>query len=116
MDRSSINGFTILEIFVAILIISVSAIVITFFTRNTAYNYSNSNHSEMAYSCGQEKLSDLKAAPLPISGSDNYIVENDTFTRVWTVPTIGTPRTVIIDVSWHIMGKSHTTKVYGVVK
>ncbi|MBN1601184.1 MAG: hypothetical protein JW915_06220 [Chitinispirillaceae bacterium] len=116
MDRSSVNGFTILEIFFAILIISISAIVIGFFTRNSVDNYSTAQQSELAYTCGEEKLSDLKAAPLPVSGNDQCIVDNYTFTREWTVASNSAPRNVVVNVNWVMMGKTRTIKVYGVLK
>jgi type II secretory pathway pseudopilin PulG len=116
MDRSSIGGFTILEIFIAILIISISAIVIGFFTRSSVDNYSAAQMSETAYTVGEEKLSDLKAAPFPESGNDLYIVENDTFSRAWTVTPNSTPGNVVVNVSWVRMGRERTIKVYGVLK
>lgn len=118
MDRSSIGvgGFTILEIVIAILIISLSAIVIAFFTRSSVDNYSTAQRSETAYTCGEEKLADLKAAPFPESGNDLYIVDNDTFTRVWTVSPNSTPISVVVSVHWHMMNKSRNIKVYGVLK
>lgn len=116
MDRSSIAGFSILEIFVAILIISISAIVITFFTKNTIGNYSNSRLTEAGYISGEQKISELNATPIPSSGTDIYVLETDTFTRSWTVSSSRSPRTAVINVGWAIMGKSRTIKVYGVLQ
>lgn len=116
MDRSSISGFSILEIFVTILIISISAIVITFFTRSTIGNYSNARQTEAAYISGEEKLSELNAAPVPENGTDVCIVENDTFTRTWTVSTSTSPHKAVVDVNWSLLGKSRAIKVYGVIQ
>jgi Tfp pilus assembly protein PilV len=116
MDRSSIAGFSILEIFVAILIISISAIVITFFTKNTIGNYSNSRLIEAAYICGEQKISELDAVPIPSNGTDTYVLEQDTFPRSWTISTSGSPHTVVINVGYKTMGKSRTIKVYGVLQ
>ncbi len=116
MDRSSIAGFSILEIFIAILIISISAIVITFFTRNTIGNYSNSRLTEAAYISGEQKISELNATPIPSNGADIYVLETDTFTRNWTVSLNKTPRTAVVNINWSIMGKPRTIKVYGVLQ
>ncbi|HEX2957386.1 MAG TPA: hypothetical protein VHO70_11170 [Chitinispirillaceae bacterium] len=116
MDRSAISGFSILEIFITILIISISGIVITFFTRNTIKNYSNARLTEAAYICGEGKMSELNATPIPSNGSDTYIAASDTFTRSWTVSSSGTPRTAVINVSWAMMGQPQSIKVYGVLQ
>jgi Tfp pilus assembly protein PilV len=115
MDRSSIAGFSILEIFLAILIISISAIVITFFTKNTIGNYSNARLTEAAYISGEQKISELNATPIPTNGTDIYTLETDTFTRSWTVSSSGYPRTAVVNVDWALMGKPQAIKVYGVL-
>jgi Tfp pilus assembly major pilin PilA len=116
MDRPSVNGFTILEIFVAILIISVSAIVITFFTRNSIGNYLSAHLTEAAYTCGEEKLSELKAMPLPANGNDKKVIDNDSFTRTWTINTVNNVQTATVKVDWILMKKNRTIRVYGVLR
>lgn len=116
MDRPSIAGFSILEIFLTILIISISAIVITFFTRNSIGNYSNARLTEAAYISGEQKITELSATPIPENGTDIYVLETDTFTRSWTVTSSGSPRTAVINIGWAMMGKPRTLKVYGVLQ
>jgi Tfp pilus assembly major pilin PilA len=116
MDRPSINGFTIIEIFFAILIVSISAIVITFFTRNSIGSYLNAHMTETAYVCGEEKLSELKAMPLPANGNDSKVIDNDAFTRTWTINNVNNVQTATVRVDWAMMNRNRTIRVYGVLK
>ena len=109
------SGISIVEICIATLIIAITAIVITFFSKNSLNMYRDSYGAESAYIAAENKLADLTAAPYPVDGSDNVTIDHITYARQWVLTNIGSVTRAEITVSWLISSGNRQITLMGAV-
>ncbi|HLV30950.1 MAG TPA: hypothetical protein VKY57_05215 [Chitinispirillaceae bacterium] len=115
MDRTLEKGASIIEILIAIMIVTVSVLGIASFSRNTSRTYRSSRGTDAAYVAGQMLVTDLSArAIVPESGTDTVTVDNISCIRSWTVKDTSFFKRVVVNVSYDLMGVSKQVKVSGV--
>lgn len=116
MDRSLEEGSSIIEIFIAIMIITVSVLAIAYFSRSTCTTYKSSRGTDAAYIAGQMLITKLSASAIvPNSGIDTVVVDNISCIRNWTVTDTSYIKRIIVNVSYDLMGVSKQVKVSGAI-
>ncbi|MFW5774886.1 MAG: hypothetical protein ACOCW2_01235 [Chitinivibrionales bacterium] len=115
MDHSVEAGFSIIEIFIVIIIISMSAVVITRALKSSVGMQRDAYATELAHKEAEEKLLELAAAPFPSNGSDQSTSDNITFARRWTIDTTGVPKTVEITIQWNHTNHQRQITMMGAV-
>lgn len=118
MDKTikSNNGFTLVELLIALVIVGVLMVTILSFLSNSMMLRRDSKNSEMANLLGQDKLIELKAMANPTESSDTVVIDNARFIRSWTItPASGGNllSTAIVTVEYTIPGKKMTVKCSG---
>lgn len=112
----SSNGFTLVELLIALVIVGVLMVTILSFLSNSMMLRKDSKNSEVANLLGQDKLVELKAMANPIDGSDVVTVDKVRYTRSWTItPASGGDflSTVTVTVAYSIQGRTMTVKCSG---
>lgn len=79
------NGFSMVELLVAIVIIGMTVLTITTFLKNSLLMNSDSKGSEVAYLTGQEKLVELESMVNPSDSSDTVTIDGMKYIRVWSI-------------------------------
>ncbi|MFP4417372.1 MAG: hypothetical protein ACOC4C_03320 [Fibrobacterota bacterium] len=116
MDRSLESGFSIVEIFIVIIIISTSAIIITRSLKNSVGMHRDAYVSEMAFKEAEEKLVELNANPFPSNDSDQVTTDHIVFYRNWVIDTSGCVNTAEISVQWAHTGNRRQITLMGAVR
>ena len=114
--RGSENGFTMIELMIAVLItaIALSGIIALFMSQNRAAG--TSRRSSEATALAIDKLEKLRTASAPASGTDTVDVQGGSggaFTRTWTV-TAGAGSAyydITVNVQWDDQSGSAARKV-----
>lgn len=99
------KGFTMIEILIALVILSVSLLALAGLMAMTTKNTSFGGHMTEAATFAQDKLEGLRVTPWASIASGNDAKTGSTwvsYSRTWTVATntAGNLRTVTITVSW----------------
>jgi prepilin-type N-terminal cleavage/methylation domain-containing protein len=98
------NGFTLIEILVAIVILSISLLAMAGLMATTTRNTSFGGHLTEAATFAQDRLEEFRVTPWASigNGSDTTqgLSSGITYTRTWTVAVNGDLKTVTLRVSW----------------
>ncbi len=112
----SSNGFTLVELLIALVIVGVLMVTILSFVSNSMMLRKDSKNSEVANLLGQDKLIELKAMANPIDTADTVTVDKVRYIRRWTItPASGGNLLSIatVTVEYAIPGKTMTVKCSG---
>jgi prepilin-type N-terminal cleavage/methylation domain-containing protein len=110
------NGFTLVELLIALVIVGVLMVTILSFMSNSMMLRKDSKNSEVANLLGQDKLVELKAMANPVASNDTVIIDNVRYIRSWTIkPASGGDllSTATVSVEYAIPGKTMTVKCSG---
>ena len=113
------KGFTLIEVLVALIILSFSLLALAGLMVTTTKNNSFGSHMTEAATFAQDKLEELRAIKW-----ENLIDGNNTdqrggstginFTRNWNVTTNGSLKTIMINVNWNDR-TSHSIRLVSVL-
>ena len=100
------KGFTLIEVLVALIILSFSLLALAGLMVTTTKNNSFGNHMTEAATFAQDKLEELRAIKWENLSDGNYTDQQDvltgiTYTRNWNVTTNGSLKTITINVNWN---------------
>jgi type IV pilus assembly protein PilV len=102
------DGFTLIEILIAIIILSVSLLALAALMATTTQNTSFGGHITEAVTFAQDKLEELRVTPWAniVTGTDTtpMVPVGSTgivYNRTWNVVVNGNVRTVTITISWN---------------
>ena len=100
------KGFTLLEVLVALIILSFSLLALAGLMITTTKNNASGNYVTEAATFAQDKLEELRAVKWEdlIEGSNTDQKGGSTginYTRNWNVTTSGSLKTITIDVNWN---------------
>ena len=100
------DGFTLIEILIAIIILSVSLLALAALMATTTQNTSFGGHITEAATFAQDQLEQLRVTPWAniVTGTDTTPPVGSTgivYTRNWNVVVNGNVRTVTITISWN---------------
>lgn len=112
MRRQDKRGFTLIEILIAIFILSVVLLSLSSMVYSVMRSTSLSKETSTATTLMQSQMETLKNTPLTslTSGSDTPPVPgNISYSRVWTVTTSGNIRTISVTVTWTSRGSHSVT-------
>jgi prepilin-type N-terminal cleavage/methylation domain-containing protein len=106
------DGFTLLEILVAIVILSISLLALAGLMSTTSRNTSLGGHITEAATFAQDRLEQLRVTPwASIATGTDATPPGATgiiYTRTWNVVQNGTFRTVTINMNWNEAGVTHS--------
>jgi type IV pilus assembly protein PilV len=116
---SGYKGFSLIEVLVALVILSVSLLALAGLMVTTTKNNSFGNHMTEAATFAQDKLEELRAIKWENLSDGNYTDQQDvltgiTYTRNWNVTTNGSLKTITISVNWNDR-TSHSIKLISVL-
>ena len=102
------NGFTLVEILVAIIILSVSLLALAALMGTTSQNTSFGGHITEAVTYAQDQLERLRVTSWGDASLGNGAHQNNptvglsgiAYARTWTVVTNGNCKTVTITINW----------------
>jgi len=100
------KGFSLIEVLVALVILSFSLLALAGLMVTTTKNNSFGNHMTEAATFAQDKLEELRAIKWENLSDGNYTDQEDvktgiTYTRNWNVATNGSLKTITISVNWN---------------
>lgn len=107
MNQSSKSkGFSLIEVLVALVILSFSLLALAGLMVTTTKNNSFGSHMTEAATFAQDKLEELRAIKWESLADGNHMDQQGgstgiTYTRNWNVTTNGSLKTVTIDVNWN---------------
>lgn len=104
MKRLNQRGFTLIEILIALFVLSVVLLSMSAMVVSVMWATAQSKGLTTATSLVQDKMESLKNASFssltPGSYSDSPRFGNITYNRQWTVSTAGNIKTIAVAVSW----------------
>jgi len=115
------NGFTLVEVLVALIILSISLLALAGLMVTTTKNNSFGSNVTEAATFAQDKLEELRAMrwddipegtssdPVPKTGSTGI-----NYTRIWKVKTDGVLKTIAISINWQDRA-NHSIKLTSVL-
>ena len=99
------NGFTLIEVLIAIVILSVSLLALAALMATTTQNTSFGGHITEAITLAQDRLEELRVTQWAniVTGTDTRTVgiSGIVYTRNWNVVVNGNVRTITITISWN---------------
>jgi len=101
------KGFTLIEVLIALVILSVSLLALASLTVVTTKNNSFGSHMTEAATFAQDKLEELRAIRWNQVGSSNDKKTGSTgiaYSRNWNVNQSGSLKTITISVNWDDQG------------
>ncbi|MGD0624869.1 MAG: prepilin-type N-terminal cleavage/methylation domain-containing protein [Thermodesulfobacteriota bacterium] len=106
MRRQEQQGFTLIEILIALFILSVVLLAISTMVFSVMRATSQSKETATATTLAQDKLESLKNASVGslASGNDSINLGNISYLRQWIISTAGNIRTVTVTVNWNSRG------------
>ena len=101
-----INGFTLIEVLVALIILSFSLLALAGLMVTTTKNNSFGSHMTEAATFAQDKLEELRAIrweniPEGANTDQKGGSTGINYTRDWNVATNGSLKTITITINWH---------------
>lgn len=114
IDLKSNRGITILEVLIAMVVLSLSLLMLLNMAMVALDGNDWSNKTSLATQLLQEKMEQLRVEEDPVSGSD----EPEGIKRTWTVDKIASHlRRVDIDVAWtDVRNRSKTNTITAYIK
>lgn len=114
IDLKCNRGITILEVLIAMVVLSLSLLVLLNMAMVALDGNDWSNKTSLATQLLQEKMEQLRVDPAPSSGSD----ESGGIARTWTVSTIASHlRRVDVDVVWEdVRSRTKTNTMTAYIK
>lgn len=110
------SGASLIEITIAILIITVTALVIMSFSRNTLGMSRHARESNAAYHSAERKIIELTSEALPDDeGEDTDEVDGISFTRNWTITTANYITNAIVTVRWNSLKGEREITIAGAI-
>ncbi|MBI5966428.1 MAG: prepilin-type N-terminal cleavage/methylation domain-containing protein [Deltaproteobacteria bacterium] len=112
MKRQKQGGFTMIELLIALFVLSFVLLSITSLVYSVMRSTSQSKETSIATTLMQDKLESLKNAGLSslTSGNDSIRLGNIDYLRQWAVSHSGNVRTITVTVNWINPG-SHNVSV-----
>jgi prepilin-type N-terminal cleavage/methylation domain-containing protein len=98
------NGFTLIEMLIALVILSVAFLALAGLMAQTTRNNSFGGHITEAATLAQDKLEELRAISWPtiIPGSDKKMGSTGTnYDRIWSVASNGNLKTITVTINWN---------------
>jgi len=111
------HGFTLIEVLVALVILSIALLALAGLMAQTTKNNSFGGRITEAVTFGQDKLEELKAVSwVTITpGSDRKMGSNGIdFGRTWNVATSGNLKTITMTIDWNDK-TSHSVNLLSVI-
>jgi type II secretion system protein I len=113
------KGFTLIEVLVALVILSISLLALAGLMVTTTKNNAFGSHMTEAATFAQDKLEELRAIKWEnlIDGDNSDQKDGSTgitYTRNWNVTTNGSLKTVTINVEWNDR-TAHSIKIVSVL-
>lgn len=110
------KGFTLIEVLIALVILSVALLALAGLMAQTTKNNSFGGRITEAATFAQDKLEELKATSwiVIIPGSDKMSSNGMDFARNWTVATSGNLKTIAITINWNDK-TSHSISLQSVI-
>src|SRR4030065_1416476 len=134
MEAASMNdsirskGFSLIEMLIALVVLSISLLALAALMATTAKNNSFGVHMTEAATFAQDKLEELKVTPWGnvVSGTDPLPRPGSTginYNRTWNVSTLMNPtpppndllKTVTITINWND-GISHSINIFSAIR
>ena len=111
------GGFTLAEILIAMLIIALSALFITKFSKNALMMSKDSRGRDAACTAAEDKISELALAPFQgATTSDQVTIDNITYSRSWSVQGNSYIKHVIVTVTYtSLNGTSRQVTLAGAI-
>jgi prepilin-type N-terminal cleavage/methylation domain-containing protein len=102
MKKRDRQGFTLIEILIAVFILSVVLLAISTMVFSVMRATSQSKEMATATTLVQDKLETLKNASVAslVSGNDSISLGNITYLRQWIISTAGNIKTITVSVNW----------------
>lgn len=97
------SGASIIEIAIAVVIISITTLLILAFSKNSFLMSADARSTDIAYIAAEQKIAELKSevfSSTPATGSDAVTMDNISFSRSWTVEESGYILLAKVTVSW----------------
>jgi type IV pilus assembly protein PilV len=97
------NGFSLIEVLIALIILSISLLALAGLMSTTSQNTSFGGHMTEAATFAQDRLEQLRStswAALANNTDTRTGSSGITYTRTWNVSTTGTIKTITITTSW----------------
>ena len=106
--RHKQQGFTLIEIMIAIILVLIGIIGLSMLTTTTTQDNDFSKSMTSATTMARDKIEELKGTDYAnlTAGSDT----NGIYTRAWTVSTAASPssyKTISVSVTWRWQGQTH---------
>ncbi|NWF91954.1 MAG: prepilin-type N-terminal cleavage/methylation domain-containing protein [Syntrophaceae bacterium] len=99
------DGFTLVEILIALVILSISLLALAALMATTTQNTSFGGHLTEAATFAQDRLEELRVTPwASIAAGSDVRTSTGTgmsYNRTWTVAETGSLKTVTITVTWN---------------
>jgi prepilin-type N-terminal cleavage/methylation domain-containing protein len=98
------NGFTLIEMLIALVILSVAFLALAGLMAQTTRNNSFGGHITEAATFAQDKLEELRAISwlTIVPGSDKKMGSNGTnYDRIWRVASNGNVKTITVTINWN---------------
>jgi type IV pilus assembly protein PilV len=113
------KGFTLIEVLVALVILSFSLLALAGLMVTTTKNNASGNHVTEAATFAQDKLEELRAIKWEnlIDGDNSDQKDGSTgitYTRNWNVTTNGSLKTITINVNWNDQ-TAHSIRIVSVL-
>ena len=120
MDKTlkSQTGVSIVEILITIVIISITTILILYFSRNSLVMNTDARATDSAYFAAEQKISDLRSevfSTTPVTGADALTLDDIYFTRSWIVDKDGYILLAKITVNWETPNGTREITLAGAV-
>jgi Tfp pilus assembly protein PilV len=98
------SGVSIIEISIAVLIISITTLLIFAFSKNSFLMSKDARSTDIGYIAAEQKIADLKSevfSSTPATGNDEITLDNIPFSRSWTVEESGYILLAKVTVTWN---------------
>ncbi len=106
MMRRKANGFTLVELLIALFILTVVLLAISSMVYSIMRSTSSSRETSVATNLMQDKMETLKNMNLATlaPGTDTVTAGSLTYNRQWSITTAGNVRTITITITWNSQG------------
>jgi prepilin-type N-terminal cleavage/methylation domain-containing protein len=111
MKKQDERGFTLIEILIAIFILSVVLLSLSSMVYSIMRSNSLSKETSTATTLMQDQMERLKNTALTslTSGTDSVSLGNITYSRVWSLTSAANIRTITVTVNWTDRGSHSVT-------